>query len=198
MRLAFRELDLAENGTAQQREHLGDPDLLPRPWDPGTCTNPELRIQIWEWLEAVVAWLNHEYSWDLDAMVPTCWPHHPHLVHELAVLADQRRRAGLATHSRLMEEWHRYTLPAFADRMRGRLGAHCDEGHQPWPGRSRHNQHVSTGDAEAREDLYARDIRASSQAAPAARSPATGRDSAPSTSTPASPDPITPTSQRNG
>jgi type IV secretion system protein VirD4 len=29
--------------------------------------------------------------------IPACWPKHPHLVHDLAVLADQRRRAGRAT-----------------------------------------------------------------------------------------------------
>ena len=32
--------------------------------------------------------------WDASTVIPSCWPHHPHLVHEIAVLADQRRKAG--------------------------------------------------------------------------------------------------------
>ena len=47
---------------------------------------------------------------------PACWPEHPHLVHDLAVLADQRRRAGPAITSDALEDWHRYALPAFLDR----------------------------------------------------------------------------------
>jgi hypothetical protein len=31
---------------------------------------------------------------DVADVIPLCWPQHPHLVHEIAVLADQRRRAG--------------------------------------------------------------------------------------------------------
>jgi hypothetical protein len=46
-------------------------------------------------LEALVTWLNHEYVWDVANVIPPCWPH-PHLVHEIAVLADQRHRAGQA------------------------------------------------------------------------------------------------------
>lgn len=166
VRLAYRELHLAENGTPEQRRATGNPALLAHPWDPGTCTDPVLRLQLWQWLEAVVIWLNHEYTWDLAAMVPTCWPRHPHMVHEIAVLADQRRRASLATTSQVLEEWHRYALPTFTDRMRGRLRSHCDEGHQPWPGRSRHNQQTSTAETENRENLYARDIDALSRQSP--------------------------------
>jgi hypothetical protein len=40
-------------------------------------------------------------------VIPGCWPQHPHLVHEIAVLADQRRRAGTARTSDVLEEWHR-------------------------------------------------------------------------------------------
>ena len=96
IRLAYRELNIAANGTKEQKGAIGDPRLLPRPWDPPTCRNTELREQVWDWLEDVVTWLNCEYVWDVGAVIPGCWPQHPHLVHEIAVLADQRRRAGTA------------------------------------------------------------------------------------------------------
>ncbi len=160
VRLAYRELHLAENGTPEQRKHVGHPELLPRPWDPGTCTDVELRLGLWEWFEAVVAWLNHQYFWDPTDMIPTCWPLHPHLVREVAVLADQRRRAGLETTSHSLEAWHRYALPAFTDRARERTRSYCEAGHQPWPGRSRHQQHTSPVHIAVREETYARDINA--------------------------------------
>lgn len=140
---AYAELDLAAgSGTRQQQSALGDPRLLARPWDPGSCVDPYLRAEIWQWLEQVVTWLNREYVWDPDAMVPSCWPNHPHLVHEIAVLADLRRRAGLALAADALEEWHRYALPAFVDRMHVRLRQQCqDGGHEPWPASGRHTRH---------------------------------------------------------
>ena len=33
MRVAYRELDIAATGTPEQAHVLGDPRLLPRPWD---------------------------------------------------------------------------------------------------------------------------------------------------------------------
>ena len=95
------------------------------------------------WLDDVVTWLNHEYVWDTDGFIPSCWPEHPHLVHDLAVLADQRRRAGLAHTSDALEDWHRFALPTFLDRMTARLKSHCENGHQPWPSTSRHARHTS-------------------------------------------------------
>lgn len=157
--LAYRDLNIAMNGNPDQKQQVGNPALLPRPWEPATCRDPELRAQIWAWLEDVVTWLNHEYTWDVAAMIPTCWPSHPHLVHEIAVVADQRRRAGLAVTSDALEEWHRYCLPAFIDRLRSRLKAHCEDDHVPWPGRSRHNQHTSQRDYEQRGEVYAADVR---------------------------------------
>jgi len=165
VQLAYRELNVAINGSPEQRKQIGNPALLPRPWEPASCTDPELRHQLWDWLEAVVIWLNHDYTWDVGATIPTCWPWHPHLVHEIAVVADQRRRAGLAMTSDALEEWHRYCLPAFVDRMRSRTKAHCEEGHHNWPARGRHGQHTSQRDTEAREDLYVRDIDAAASRA---------------------------------
>ena len=78
-------------------------------------------------------------------MIPACWPRHPHLVHEIAVLADLRRRAGHALTGDAMEEWHRYALPAFTERMRQRMKGHCeDKDHQPWPAQGRHTRHLTT------------------------------------------------------
>jgi hypothetical protein len=138
IRLAYRELNITANGTKEQIKAIGDPRLLPRPWDPATCRNTELREQVWAWLEDVVTWLNREYVWDVAGVIPSCWPQHPHLAHEIAVLADQRRAAGTALTSDALEEWHRYALPAFLDRMRTRVKDHCEEGHQGWPARSRY------------------------------------------------------------
>jgi hypothetical protein len=158
---AYRELHLAATGTEEQVKALGDLRLLPRPWDPATCLHPELHAQVWQWLEHVVVWLNGEYVWDVAAMVPPCWPRHPHLVHEIAVLADQRRRAGLAISSDDLEEWHRYALPAFVDRTRTRLRSTCeDKDHQPWPAVGRHTRHTAADATRAREAAYRADVQA--------------------------------------
>jgi len=77
---AYLDLYLADEGSDNQKATIGDPNLLPQPWDPPTCRNPQLRAELWTWLEAVVVWFNHEYTWDPAAMIPTCWPQHPHLV----------------------------------------------------------------------------------------------------------------------
>jgi hypothetical protein len=159
VRLAYRELNIAANGTKEQKTAIGDRRLLPRPWDPPTCRNTELREQVWDWLEDVVTWLNREYVWDVAAVIPGCWPQHPHLVHEIAVLADQRRRAGTALTSDALEEWHRYALPGFIDRMRARIKDHCEEGHQRWPASSRYARHTNDLTSGHRTDIYSRDVQ---------------------------------------
>lgn len=151
---AYRDLYLATEGSDNQKATVGDPSLLPKPWDPPTCRNPHLRAELWDWLDQVVLWLNHEYVWDPDGMIPPCWPQHPHLIHELAVLADQRRRVGHALDSNGLEEWHRYTLPGFLDRLHARLRAHCDQDHQPWPARGRYARHN-----DHRQDAFNDDVR---------------------------------------
>jgi hypothetical protein len=157
---AYRELLIAATGTDAQKNALGDPGRLPRPWDPATCPQPELRRELWQWLDAVVTWLNTDYVWDVAAVIPACWPQHPHLVHELAVLADQRRRTGLSLASDALEEWHRYTLPAFHERMRSRIRDHCEDGHQPWPANGRRTRHTSQTATASREGAYRGDLAA--------------------------------------
>ena len=154
VRHAYRELHLAANGSKQQVAALGDPTRLPRPWDPATCAHPELRRQVWAWLEEVVTWLNHEYVWDADAGILPCWPQHPHLVHEIAVLTDQRYRAGTALNSDSLEDWHRYSLPAFHDRARTRTHGQCHDGHEPWPATGRHTRHCADTARTARQQTY--------------------------------------------
>ena len=154
---AYRELSIAANGTPEQLKVLGDTRRLPRPWDPPSCTHPDLRLELWVWLDDVVIWINHEYAWDTDGFIPSCWPEHPHLVHDLAVLADQRRRAGLAHTSDALEDWHRFAFPAFLERMTGRLKSHCENGHQPWPSTSRHARHTSDPHRRKRAATYTSD-----------------------------------------
>ncbi len=155
---AHRELHIAATGTPDQVNALGDLRLLPRPWDPPTCTNPELRHDLWQWLEHVVDWLNTQTVWDPAGVIPDCWPHHPHLVHDIAVLADQRRRASNALTSDPLEEWHRYALPAFDERTRTRLKSHCDEGHQTCPAKGRHARHVSEPATTDRAHAFKADV----------------------------------------
>ncbi|WP_295697118.1 hypothetical protein [Lapillicoccus sp.] len=160
LKLAYWELKAAVDGTHEHKRKLGDSSLLPRPWDPASVTHPLLRKELWEWLDDVVIWVNTEYVWDVDAMVPACWPHHPHLARELAVLADQRRQAADTTDSDSLEEWHRYSLPAFQQRMRSRLGVHCDDGHQPWPAKGRHARHTGPAASRERQTTFAGDTGA--------------------------------------
>jgi hypothetical protein len=75
-------------------------------------------------------------------------------------MADQRRRAGHALTSDALEEWHRYNLPAFTERMKSRLRNHCEDGHQTWPAKGRYTRHTAEISRPTREDRYAADIGA--------------------------------------
>ena len=156
---AFFQLHVAATGSPAERQAVGDPETLPRPWLPETCTDPRLRRALWDWLDQVATWINRQYTWDTTDLIPACWPQHPHLIRELAVIADQYRRAAAALDSTPLEEWHRYTLPMFTDRMRGRCRQHCDSGHKPSPGSGRQRRH-QTNDAPVREHAYQHDVAA--------------------------------------
>ena len=74
VRLAYRELHIAINGTEEQEEALGGHALLPQPLELTTCLDPELRHDLWKWREDVVIWLNREYTRGRLRPHPGCWP----------------------------------------------------------------------------------------------------------------------------
>lgn len=131
-----------------------DPDL-PRPWDPATCTDPALRAELWAWFDRFVSWVNQQCLWDPSDLIPPCWPHHPHLVHEVAVLAVQRQQASRTPTATALEHWHTYTLPTFLTRTR--LRRHCDTGHQPTPAATAHTRHHSPAETRSRKTHYKAD-----------------------------------------
>ena len=155
MRLAYLELWAREcQVDSDQPLPVSQADNLPRPWDPANCHDPDLRREVWHWLDQVVDWLNTEYAWDVASLIPGCWYRHPHLVHDLGTLADQRRRAGLAFTSTPLEEWHRYTLPMFIDRVRERAKSYCEETHKDPPGRARIQRYNSLEAVAERQAWY--------------------------------------------
>jgi hypothetical protein len=57
-----------------------------------------------------------------------------------------------------LEEWHRYAVTNFLERLQQRFKQHCDHHHQPSPARSRNAQHLSIDLAEDRLDAIRSDI----------------------------------------
>lgn len=125
--------------------------LLPRPWDPPSCL-PEIRQSMYAWMDEVVAWINEEHTWRTDRVLPICWDLHPHVVHELATVACLRWEAGFARTPAALEEWHRFTLPAFLGRVVDRIGeTGCPPGrHQPSPGGGRNVIYCDTDESTRR------------------------------------------------
>lgn len=155
---AFERLEKLGREVALNIEPDTDLAAIPRPWDPATVTDTDMRMQLWTWLAQVVDWINAEYAWDVHDTIPTCWPRHPHLVHELAVLADQRRVAGLACSSGPLQRWHQQSLPAFRARMHEQIQQHCDEGHAAWPARARHQRSTSVEAWQERNEHLLADV----------------------------------------
>ena len=168
---AYQDLWETQNGSEERKKKLGHPANLPHPWDPATCLDEGLRWELWLWLDQVAEWINSEYVWEASGggCIPDCWPLHPHLVHELAVVADQRRRAGLAPSSDVLENWHRWVLPGFVDRMRQRLKQSCDDDHQPWPARGRYTRYTGEAGCELRLRAFKSDSATLSHDEDAAR-----------------------------
>jgi hypothetical protein len=115
---------------------------------------------VWAWLDLVAAWINHEYLWVYDQFIPTCWPAHPHIAHELAVVASLRYDAGFARSADALEDWHRYTLPGFLDRTATRLGTSpCQPGkHNDWPAATRFKDFGSTVSVQRRRQSISHDL----------------------------------------
>ncbi len=154
---AYRALDKAENGTAEEKRAQKILGPLEQPWDPPSCS-PALRGQVWQWHDAVAGWVNHEYAWGVDRLIPACWPAHPHIAHELAVLADLRRTAGRETSSGLLEYWHRDSLPMFLERIHLRLAGSCGAGHQEWTAAARYRAFHNDENQRQRQAWFAHDL----------------------------------------
>jgi hypothetical protein len=162
LRVCLEQLDKVMATPADKLDDLpfGQGDLN-RPWDPAAC-HPEVRQELWQWLDDVAGWLNETYCWSSADMIPDCWPRHPHIAIELADVACARVKAYEALTVDGAEDFHRYTLPSFYDRMRGRLQNSCKGGnHADWPGANRHRQFLDS--TRMRQDLFAADIDASEQ-----------------------------------
>ena len=86
------ELRLAAAATDETEHESRRVAMLSRPWDPPSCP-PEIRRNVYLWLDDVVAWINEDHTWRTDRVVPICWDLHPHLVHELATVACLRWEA---------------------------------------------------------------------------------------------------------
>jgi hypothetical protein len=139
IRLTLNRLAILHRGDPREMHAAGDLTNLPHPWEPDSCPD-ELRDAVWSWCSAVGGWINTQYAWRPTQMIPPCWPLHPHIARELPTLAVLRWEADVATSPDLLEEWHRYTLPLFLDRMAGRLGeSTCRTAgkHQDWPAAGR-------------------------------------------------------------
>lgn len=161
--IAGRKLMIARTGTTAQVRELGPLELLPRPWLPDTC-HPRLLRDLLQWLDEVAGWLNHDYTWKVARPIPDCWPEHPHIVHELAVLAWLRLVAGDALDPGPIEDWHRYALPAFVNRLAERLGTGCATKHDTWPSAPRHAGYQREEAVEARQEAFNRMIRSQQEA----------------------------------
>jgi hypothetical protein len=136
---------------------------LPRPWDPATCTDPRLRTELWEWLDQFASWVNQQCLWDPSDLLPPCWPHHPHLVHELAVLAVQRRQATRTPTAWALEQWQTHTLPTFLTRTHSRIRRHCNSDHQPTPATPAHTRHQTLPETIDRQACFKADLATETQ-----------------------------------
>lgn len=148
------ELDVARAGSRKSRRELGDPTRLERPWEPAECS-PELRHDIWCWLEEVAGWINRQHVWRPERSIPPCWPEHPHLANELAVVACERLAAGRATGVGNLEAWQHHTLPRFLDRIASELGTGCLPGrHTEWPAAARYRAFTDPAAVERRQRAF--------------------------------------------
>ena len=155
---ALRMLAVRTHGTEQEKAALGDATAPELPWEPGSCSHA-LRADIWRWCDQVAGWVNRDYAWRPQQMIPSCWPRHRPIARELPVLAMLRWDAQRATDPRALEEWHRHTLPGFHERMLDRLGdSSCRAGrHQEWPAAARHGAHTEPSAARERAQLLLAD-----------------------------------------
>lgn len=134
-----RAFDLVKDLVAEGAEAKAEMAVADRPWVPAHCADQVLRRAVWGWCDEVAGWLNEQYVWLPDQYVPACWPLHPHIAHELPVLAFTLWAAQHADTIEPLTTWQEQTFPRFCERMTARLGAgHCRDGrHDTCPGKPR-------------------------------------------------------------
>lgn len=166
---AMEQLQQATVEPPEDEESLRELAQMPRPWDPATCSDV-MRTQLWAWLGTVAMWVNEQHLWNVTRTgIPECWPAHPHLVHDLAVLACSRYYTSFAVTPAALEDWHRYALPGFLERLRDRLGDGCQPGkHQPRPRNERDETHASPSACRGRKQRYLDDVKSAGELAAAA------------------------------
>jgi hypothetical protein len=159
VRVALAQLQLATIDPPADEAALCELAQLPRPWDPGSCAG-QMRAEVWAWLDAAAMWVNEQHLWNVTRPgIPECWPAHPHLVHDLAVLACSRHFTKFAITPSALEDWHRFALPGFLERLRDRMGDSCQPGrHQPRPRHERDETHSSAPVRRDRERRYRADL----------------------------------------
>lgn len=156
---ALQLLDVLRRGDEDEMAKYGaDLRSTPRPWEPSTCPR-DLREAIWLWCDGVVEWINYEYIWRSAQTIPACWLHHRHIARELPLLAVQRWRADTSTGLDATDEWHRYALPMFLDRLRDRIGeGACMSGkHDGWPAEPRAAAYSDAAAVDARQTVIHHD-----------------------------------------
>ncbi|WP_245916750.1 hypothetical protein [Nocardioides gansuensis] len=166
VRTAIQQLQHASFAPPVDEDAVRELAQIPRPWDPGSCTG-KIRSELWEWLDLVAMWVNEQHLWNLARPgIPECWPAHPHLVHDLAVLACGRHYTRFALTPAALEDWHRYALPGFLERLHDRLGDGCQPGkHQPRPRHDRDETHAATPQRQGRRQRYTDDVDRAAAAA---------------------------------
>lgn len=166
IRAAMEQLQLATVQPPIDENEWRQLGRLPRPWDPASCCG-EMRRELWAWLDLVAMWVNEQHLWNVTRPgIPECWPAHPHLVHDLALLACSRFFTSFAVTPTELDDWHRYDLPGFLERLRDRLGDACQPGrHQPRPRNERDESHASARMRAARELRHRDDVNRASGAA---------------------------------
>lgn len=159
VRSGMERLQLATLNPPADEESLAELAQTPRPWDPGTCTG-RLRTELWTWLDLVAMWVNEQHLWNVTRPgIPECWPAHPNLVHDLAVLACSRYYTSFAVTPAALEDWHRYDLPWFLERLRDREGDGCQPGkHMPRPRNERDATHAAPQNCRGRRERYIDDV----------------------------------------
>lgn len=75
------------------------------------------------------------------------------------MLACSRYYTSFAINPAALEDWHRYALPGFLERLRDRLGDACQPGkHQPRPRHERDESHAATPVRQGRRQRYRDDV----------------------------------------